>query len=133
MVCPVTPPRRAFSSTGRAIATLAMSLIAVFLSSPSIRGETFVLVASGTAWRYLDNGSDPGTTWRAPTFNDGAWASGAAQLGYGDGDEATVVGYGGNPDAKYITTYFRRTFSVSNPSQFSTLTLRLLRDDGALV
>jgi hypothetical protein len=60
-------------------------------------------------------------------------ASGPAQLGYGDGDEATVVGYGGNPGAKQITTYFRRSFSVANPSQFSTLNLRLLRDDGAVV
>ena len=133
MVCPATSPRRAFSNTARAIATLSMVLIAAFTSAPSIRGETLVLVATGSAWRYLDNGSDPGTAWRAATFNDGAWASGAAQLGYGDGDEATVVGYGGNSAAKYITTYFRRTFSVSNPSQFSTLTLRLLRDDGAMV
>src|SRR5206468_3696432 len=66
-------------------------------------------------------------------FNDAGWASGLAQLGYGDGDEATVVGYGGNASAKYITTYFRRTFSVTNPANFGSLALRILRDDGAVV
>ena len=44
--------------------------------------------------------SDQGTTWRATAFNDGGWASGPAELGYGDGDEATVVRYG--PDGVYV-------------------------------
>ena len=62
-----------------------------------------------------------------------AWTSGPAQLGYGDGDEATTVGYGSDPNNKYITTYFRKTFTVANPSQFNGLTLDLLRDDGAVI
>ena len=49
------------------------------------------------------------------------------------GDESTVVGYGPDPNNKYITTYFRHTFTVSDPSQFVYLLLRLLRDDGAVV
>ena len=35
--------------------------------------------------------------------------------------------------AKYITTYFRQTFNVSDPSLFQSLTLSLVRDDGAVV
>jgi hypothetical protein len=34
---------------------------------------------------------DQGAAWRTLDFNDNAWASGPAQLGYGDNDEATVV------------------------------------------
>src|SRR5439155_23953878 len=79
------------------------------------------------------NGSNQGTGWRATGFDDSVWKSGAAQLSYGDGDEATVVSYGSNANAKYITTYFRKSFSISDPSQISALTLRLLRDDGAVV
>jgi len=41
--------------------------------------------------------------------------------------------YGSDPNNKYITTYFRKTFTVSNPSQFNGLTLDLLRDDGAVI
>ena len=69
----------------------------------------------------------------APSFNDGGWASGPAQLGYGDGDEATVVGYGPNPNDRYPTTWFRRSFQVANPAAFSALLLRVLRDDGVAV
>jgi hypothetical protein len=92
-----------------------------------------LLVPRGSAWRYRDDGSDQGTAWRAPAFDDTSWKMGAAQLGYGDGDEVTVVGYGPNPNARYITTYFRRSFTVTDPSLYAKLTLSLLRDDGAVV
>ena len=94
---------------------------------------TTTLIPQGATWKYLDNGADQGTAWRTAGFNDTAWKSGPAQLGYGDGDEATTVGYGGDPNNKYITTYFRKTFTVANPSQFNGLTLDLLRDDGAVI
>jgi spore germination protein YaaH len=91
------------------------------------------LISVGSVWRYLDNGSDQGTAWRATSFSDSAWRSGAAELGYGDGDEATIVGYGANGSNKYITTYFRRTFSITDPAAYGGLTLRVLRDDGAVI
>ena len=50
-------------------------------------------------------------------FNDSTWASGPAELGYGDGDEATTVSYGPSSSNKYITTYFRRTFTVTRGVQ----------------
>jgi methionine-rich copper-binding protein CopC len=58
---------------------------------------------------------------------------GNAQLGYGDGDEATVVSYGPNASAKYITTYFRKTITVANASLYTGFTLNIKRDDGAVV
>jgi tartrate-resistant acid phosphatase type 5 len=91
------------------------------------------LLAAGSTWKYLDKGSNQGTAWQAPGFNDSTWASGPAQLGYGDGDEATVVGYGPNASNKYVTTYFRTSFAVTNPAVYNGLTLWLLRDDGAVV
>jgi len=93
-----------------------------------VNGNT--LVPQGATWKYLDDGSDQGTAWTSPDFDDSAWASGQAQLGYGDGDEATVVGYGPDAEDKHITTYFRHTFTVTAPS---AVRLRLLRDDGAVV
>jgi hypothetical protein len=90
------------------------------------------IVPTGSTWKYLDNGSNPGTTWRAASFNDTGWKSGAAQLGYGDGDEATAIGYGSDPGNKYVTSYFRKSFNVADPSSVASLTLNLLRDDGAV-
>jgi chitodextrinase len=96
--------------------------------------ETFdpVLIPAGSSWSYLDNGSDQGTAWRGSGFNDSSWDTGQAELGYGDGGETTVVN-GGPVGNRFITTYFRRDFTVGDPGAFSELELRLKRDDGAVV
>jgi Calcineurin-like phosphoesterase len=91
------------------------------------------LVATGADWHYLDDGSDQGTAWRALGFDGSGWKSGPAQLGYGDGDEATVVSFGPDANAKFITTYFRHTFDVTDATVYDGLTLNVLRDDGAVV
>ncbi|MFL5331350.1 MAG: Ig-like domain-containing protein [Gemmataceae bacterium] len=101
------------------------------INTPTITPTT--LIAAGSAWKYLANGTNQGTAWRATTFNDSAWPSGNTEIGYGDGDEATVVGYGPDPNNKYITTYFRKSFTVTNASAVTALNMRLLRDDGAVV
>ena len=93
----------------------------------------FALVPTVGMWRYLDDGSDPGTAWRAPDFDDSEWPEGAAELGYGDGDEFTTVDFGPNENSKHITTYFRHAFEVSNREAITNLTLGVLRDDGAVV
>lgn len=91
------------------------------------------LISKGATWKYLDDGSDQGTAWRETAFSDASWASGPAQLGYGDGDETTVVSYGDVSTNKHITTYFRRTFNVADAAAISGINIELLRDDGAVV
>jgi hypothetical protein len=91
------------------------------------------VVPLGATWRYLDNGTDQGVSWQLSLFDDSGWSAGPAELGYGDGDEATVVGFGGVTSNKFITTYFRHVFNVEEPGAFSSLVLRMVRDDGAIV
>ncbi len=67
------------------------------------------LVPFGATWKYFDTGVDLGIDWAQPGFDDSAWSSGPAELGYGDGDEATLVD-GGPTDNRHITTYFRHRF-----------------------
>lgn len=92
-----------------------------------------VLVPMAASWKYLDNGSDQGTAWRNPGFNDAAWSSGPAQLGYGDGDEQTTVSFGFYVNNRNITTYFRKTFVATNVNRIASMTLKLVVDDGANV
>jgi len=92
-----------------------------------------VLVPAGSWWRYLDNGRDLGQDWVTVEFDDSAWNSGPAELGFGDGDESTTISYGPDADDKYVTTYFRHQFGVSDPSDVASLSLSILRDDGAVV
>jgi hypothetical protein len=92
-----------------------------------------VLVPMASNWKYLANGSDQGTAWRNPGFDDSSWSSGPAQLGYGDGELQTFVGYGLNVNDKYVTTYFRKTFVATNVNRIANMTLKLVVDDGANV
>ena len=116
-----------------------------FVTSSGVVADDFVLPPGGldpgvvpfvpedADWRYLDTGVEPGPEWRTLGYDDSGWSHGRAQLGYGEGDEATVVSYGGDTSHRFITTWFRRAFSVADPDALERLQLRLLVDDGAVV
>jgi phosphodiesterase/alkaline phosphatase D-like protein len=91
-----------------------------------------IIIPTGSNWKYLDNGSNQGTTWKNSTFNDTSWASGNAELGYGDGNETTTIN-GGSSTNRYITTYFRKTITGLNTSLFTGYSLRVKRDDGVVI
>jgi len=109
-------------------------LIALLLTSAALAmSAELVLLPAGSFWKYDASGSDLGTNWRMAAFDDAAWFSGPAQLGYGDGDESTVLPYGGDPDDKHLTYYFRHSFNVEDPASVEQLTLRFIRDDGCVI
>ncbi|MEM1206124.1 MAG: metallophosphoesterase family protein [Acidobacteriota bacterium] len=145
------PPRSPSTARGRVgHATLGLTLVvaAVGLAcadpEPPRSGASVPLVAAGAEWRFLDDGSDPGEVWTHLDYDDDGWRSGPAKLGYGEGDEATIVrcrpGWQlgepcpeGGPDDRHPATFFRHVFEVEDPAAFSRLRLRLLKDDGAVV
>jgi hypothetical protein len=90
---------------------------------------------TGYVWKYLDNGSDQGTAWRAVGFNDSAWASGPSSLGYGtEGEGAgTTVAFGPDANNRYRTTYFRTTVQIPTPGTFDHFLLQIKYDDAAAV
>ena len=94
------------------------------------------LVSTGSVWKYNDTGANLGTAWRMPGYNDSAWPSGRAELGYGDlpeGRPEITVLCCSNAASKFITYYFRQIFTVGDPTLFTSLNVRLLRDDGAVL
>lgn len=111
-------------SAGARVALLIF--VWMFALTPALRADT-TLIAANAEWRYgLPEDAAVNADWR-DAFNDSAWRVGPAQLGYGDGDEATLI-----PDRPPIVL-FRKRFNVEAPSAFSKLIFRLLRDDGAVV
>ncbi|HWB03937.1 MAG TPA: Ig-like domain-containing protein [Verrucomicrobiales bacterium] len=96
---------------------------------------------SKPVWKFLDTGVDPGTAWKDAAFDDAAWKSGPAELGYGDNDESTVVednptpGYSNNPvpTDRFITTWFRKKVNIANAAAVTALRVRARRDDGIAV
>jgi hypothetical protein len=116
----------AVDDSGRSVTSDVIRIQA--LVPESFTNET--LIAAESVWRYRDTGTDPGPDWAAPDFDDSSWSSGPAELGYGDGDEATVVNYGVFTDLKFETTYFRQSFAANLRDGAVSATLHLKRDDG---
>jgi hypothetical protein len=83
------------------------------------------LIAARSKWRYLASASPP-ADWAAPSFDDSAWALGAAPIG-DEGDVATVV----DAVAAPVAVYLRHTFTATPGAGHLMLYLR--RGDGAAV
>ena len=89
---------------------------------------TATVIPLGSTWRFDDTGVDRGTAWRALAYDDAAWRSGAGQLGYGDGDEATLLR---RTSPATPSAYFRRRFTVQGT--VTGAQLRVLFDDAVAV
>ena len=93
----------------------------------------FTLIPADAVWKFRDNNITPSAPWTTAAYNDAAWNSGPARLGYGGDGEATLISNGGDAANVFTTTWFRRTFMVPDASAFDGLRVDLQRDDGALV
>lgn len=89
------------------------------------------LIAAGAVWNFNDLGEDLGTAWREPAYNDSAWASGPAPLGYG-GITGTTIATAMNT-ARNPTAYLRGTFEIDEASAFTELHIAIHVDGGAAV
>ncbi|MDB4618075.1 CotH kinase family protein [Akkermansiaceae bacterium] len=98
--------------------------------------EDVPLVSREDQWSYLDDGSNQGSSdtapWAQPGFDDSAWPSGRAPLGYSNG-VTTTVSFGGDFMNRHITTYFRKKFTVTDVIALEELEMEIQYDDGALV
>lgn len=103
--------------------------VSVKTGSPS--ASPLLLVPLEQSWRYDQSGSDLGTAWREPEFDDRSWPSGGALLYQ---ESATLPGPKTTPlTLGPITFYFRTHFEF--PADFSAASLRLTTviDDGAVL
>jgi hypothetical protein len=95
---------------------------------PPQTNSVLVASGSGTRWYFRYTASAPAANWNQDGYDYSSWTNAPAQLGFGDNDENGKV-----PNVSQVTTYFRRTFVVSNASAYASLYLWLLRDDGGVV
>jgi PKD repeat protein len=86
-----------------------------------------VVVPRGATWRYHAAASAPPAAWRERTFDDSGWSSGPAGFGFGDGDDATLLG---GMQGTTLACYVRARFTVANPARVVGLTLSVDYDDG---
>ncbi len=117
-----------YTRAGTGAGTVTSAPAGLSCATPAPEG-----VGRGASWRYRDVGVDLGTAWRSGTYDDGAWASGPGPLGYGETYVVTTVGFGPNSASKYITTYFRKQFTVADPAVVTRMLGEVLYDDGFVV
>jgi hypothetical protein len=90
-------------------------LLLLFIYPLKSNSQSLILPA-GSIWKYYDQGDVTNSNWMDNNFDDSAWSSGNAELGYGDGDKATVGSFGGNGEKKHITTDLRKTNDLTEQS-----------------
>ncbi|WP_245596167.1 S-layer homology domain-containing protein [Paenibacillus taiwanensis] len=103
-------------------------------------GQGIVLLSKDLNWKYLDDGSNQGTAWRATSYNDSGWASARGPFGY-PADESTsafgsiqqVISYGQDAKKKHPTAYFRTAMDVNNLSAYNKIVGQFGIDDGVIL
>ncbi|MEZ5326769.1 MAG: hypothetical protein R3F19_17110 [Verrucomicrobiales bacterium] len=110
-------------------------LFDVLMEAKAANGEladSVSFISKESEWNYFYS-TAASDGWYLPGFDDSDWKQGRGQLGYGDDDETTLLEWGNDPDHKPITAYFRKTFTVEAPENLKSLSIDLVRDDGAVV
>lgn len=82
------------------------------------------VVGDGTLWSYRIPTALTPADWNTVGFDASSWTTGEASIGYGDGDDATIV-----PD--YTTSvYLRYKFDIEDTSRIADAFLHMDFDDG---
>ncbi|MEZ5015270.1 MAG: lamin tail domain-containing protein [Chitinophagales bacterium] len=79
-------------------------------------------VYSTDIWKYFVGTSEPPADWKSIGFDDAAWLSGMGGMGYGDGDDGTII-----PSTRSV--FMRQPFYVADTSIFSEAQLHADYDD----
>jgi calcineurin-like phosphoesterase family protein len=99
-----------------------------FSAEVTVVNETDPLFFSaGSAWRYWDGSVDPGALWTTDGYDDSNWLVGAGHIGFGDGDELTLLTPG---NARYC---FRKSVIIDNIDELEDVYFHLTHDDGAVI
>jgi len=80
------------------------------------------VVYNSDDWQYFIGNREPPTTWMQPDFDDSFWRTGKGGIGYGDGDDETVI-------QPAYALYIRNTFSVVDLAAIESVILQADYDD----
>ena len=69
-------------------------------------------IEAGDIWRYFKGTQRVPSQWKEIEFDDRSWLQGPTGIGYGDGDDATVLSDMRN---NYVCVYLRKRFEVDEP------------------
>ncbi|MBI4603261.1 MAG: hypothetical protein HY721_15010 [Planctomycetes bacterium] len=114
-------------------------------ASPDCQVRVFapedILIFPGDEWRFFRGSSAPPADWSQESFDDGDWETGPTGIGYGDGDDLTVLDDMTQraddpltPEDEfrpgYLAVFARKDFRVADPAAVDSLVLSIVYDDG---
>ena len=124
------------------------ALIRVALTNPvnaEVTGEAWyfkatdpiILARGSSGWRYREARSEPPASWKTLAFDDSSvaateWLPCTLPAGFGATGVVTTVASGSSTD-RTKAFYFRKKFTILDPSKVASLTFHIRRDDAAVV
>ena len=109
-----------------------IGIVSICMAAGALQAQD-VMINYGEDWSYFkgtEAPSIPDTAWREVGFDDGAWDVGPLGIGYGDGDDATILD---DMEDNYTTVYIRHVFTATDPGSLNNLALTADYDDGFIV
>ncbi|HAK95019.1 MAG TPA: hypothetical protein DCM87_08460 [Planctomycetes bacterium] len=97
--------------------------LAVTYAIPAVQ----TLIAPGETWRFLRGFLPLPADWNEADFDDAAWEEGPTGIGYGGGDDATVLA---DMQSGYLAVFCRKAFQVVDPAAIEGLDFAAVYDDG---
>jgi hypothetical protein len=81
------------------------------------------VVYAEDTWRYFVGTSEPPATWNELNFDDSGWLTGPGSIGYGDGDDQTII-------SPTESLYMRRSFTLVDRTVIEEIIFNADFDDG---
>ncbi len=107
--------------------SIALLLFIALFSSGNSFSQTTIF-NYGANWSYLNNGSNQGTAWYGTGYTETGWTTNAPSTFY-YGESLTGTLLPANP----VTTYFRKTFTISGVNNYVSFDISIIDDDGAVI
>ena len=100
-----------------------------------VKFEDTIFLDLGFGWKFFKGTTEPSpgsegeptTAWTQVGFEEKGWRRGATGIGYGDGDDATVLD---DMRGNYLSVYLRQRFILEDPAQIENMILEIAYDDG---
>ncbi len=101
---------------------LSALILFIALSANATIDHWETIVYETNTWRYLSPTAAVPATWINASFNDASWSTGIGGIGFGDGDDNTVI--------SQTTSCFQRTnFNIVDISAIESLVFNIDYDD----
>ncbi|MFC0682448.1 metallophosphoesterase [Lysobacter korlensis] len=104
----------------------------VLRTAPAAESRDVRLVGAGNTWHWRFDRTAWPAGWTSRQFDDSAWRTGAALLGFG-GPVATNIDVPAPTSNRGVSAQFRTRFDVADASALSDVSITTRADDGVVV